>query len=46
MASGLDGVVENLGAVRVADIGCGHGISTILMAKARGLHVLGSDNHE
>jgi SAM-dependent methyltransferase len=44
----LDGVVERLEAgVRVADIGCGHGASTILMAQAypRSTFV-GSDYHE
>ena len=31
----LDGVVDNLNAgAEVADVGCGHGVSTILMAKA------------
>ena len=31
----LDGVQQNLGTgTRVADIGCGHGISTLIMAKA------------
>ncbi|WP_247513072.1 class I SAM-dependent methyltransferase [Bradyrhizobium sp. 157] len=44
----LDGVVEKLGrGARVADIGCGHGISTILMAKAfERSRFLGIDNHE
>jgi SAM-dependent methyltransferase len=44
----LDGVVAKLEAgVRVADIGCGHGASTILMAQAypRSTFV-GSDYHE
>jgi 2-polyprenyl-3-methyl-5-hydroxy-6-metoxy-1,4-benzoquinol methylase len=44
----LDGVVETLRAgARVADIGCGHGASTILMAQAfpRSSFV-GSDYHE
>jgi SAM-dependent methyltransferase len=44
----LDGVVEKLNnGARVADIGCGHGISTILMAKAfERSRFVGIDNHE
>ena len=43
----LDGVVEKLEAgARVADIGCGHGASTVLMAQAfPGSRFLGSDFH-
>jgi SAM-dependent methyltransferase len=43
----LDGVIQKLkkGAI-VADIGCGYGISTILMAKAfPNSHFIGFDNH-
>jgi SAM-dependent methyltransferase len=44
----LDGVVEKLQAgARVADIGCGHGASTILMAQAfPASEFVGSDYHE
>jgi 2-polyprenyl-3-methyl-5-hydroxy-6-metoxy-1,4-benzoquinol methylase len=44
----LDGVVEKLSSgARVADIGCGHGASTILMAKAfPASRFVGSDYHE
>ena len=44
----LDGVVERLQAgARVADIGCGHGASTILMAQAYPASTfVGSDYHE
>jgi SAM-dependent methyltransferase len=44
----LDGVVEKLQAgARVADVGCGHGASTILMAQAfPSSTFVGSDAHE
>src|SRR3954447_23690290 len=44
----LDGVVARLEAgIRVADIGCGHGASTIVMAKAYPQSTfVGSDYHE
>lgn len=43
----LDGVVDKLHAgVRVADVGCGHGASTILMAQAfPSSRFIGSDYH-
>jgi SAM-dependent methyltransferase len=44
----LDGVVEKLQAgATVADVGCGHGASTIIMANAfPKSHFYGFDNHE
>jgi 2-polyprenyl-3-methyl-5-hydroxy-6-metoxy-1,4-benzoquinol methylase len=44
----LDGVVEKLeSGARVADVGCGHGASTILMARAYPSSTfVGSDYHE
>jgi 2-polyprenyl-3-methyl-5-hydroxy-6-metoxy-1,4-benzoquinol methylase len=44
----LDGVVERLQAgARVADIGCGHGASAVLMAQAfPNSTIVGSDYHE
>jgi 2-polyprenyl-3-methyl-5-hydroxy-6-metoxy-1,4-benzoquinol methylase len=44
----LEGIIDRLEAgARVADIGCGHGISTLLMAKAfERSRFLGVDNHE
>jgi SAM-dependent methyltransferase len=44
----LDGVVEKLEAgARVADVGCGHGHSTVLMAEAfPESRFLGIDNHQ
>jgi 2-polyprenyl-3-methyl-5-hydroxy-6-metoxy-1,4-benzoquinol methylase len=44
----LDGIVDRLHAgARVADVGCGHGASTVLMAREFPRSVfIGSDNHE
>lgn len=44
----LDGVVEKLEiGAKVADLGCGHGLSTIIMAKAyANSDFTGFDNHE
>jgi SAM-dependent methyltransferase len=44
----LDGVVDKLAAgARVADVGCGHGASTVLMAQAfPSTTFVGSDYHE
>ncbi|GAB4067382.1 class I SAM-dependent methyltransferase [Angustibacter speluncae] len=44
----LDGVVERLGrGARVADVGCGHGASTVLMAQAfPASQFIGSDYHD
>ncbi len=44
----IDGVIEKLNkGAKVADIGCGHGVSTIIMAKEfPNSHFFGFDNHE
>ncbi|KLN60785.1 hypothetical protein WH96_09915 [Kiloniella spongiae] len=46
--STLDGITEKLSdGARVADVGCGHGASTIVMAEAfPKSHFIGFDNHD